>query len=115
MHRSWVYLQAHHLFFLPLHLLHADWDRDQPSLPFKSHKTINLTSTDHPTLLGPPETKTANTSLDFTSRIVTESVVAKEPPTLPLVVSGDIYSVDMNLSRFTKFLTFSLAFQLIGQ
>ncbi|XP_032424422.1 LIM domain only protein 7 isoform X6 [Xiphophorus hellerii] len=71
------------------------WDRDQPSLPFKSHKTINLTSTDHPTLLGPPETKTANTSLDFTSRTVTESVLAKEPPTLPLVdvasnrVNGD--------------------------
>ncbi|XP_027879903.1 LIM domain only protein 7 isoform X10 [Xiphophorus couchianus] len=72
-----------------------NWDRDQPSLPFKSHKTINLTSTDHPTLLGPPETRTANTSLDFTSRTVTESVLAKEPPTLPLVdvasnrVNGD--------------------------
>ncbi|XP_027879901.1 LIM domain only protein 7 isoform X8 [Xiphophorus couchianus] len=43
----------------------------------------------------PPETRTANTSLDFTSRTVTESVLAKEPPTLPLVdvasnrVNGD--------------------------
>ncbi|KAM4731970.1 LIM domain only protein 7 isoform 3-T3 [Anableps anableps] len=72
-----------------------NWDRDQPSLPFKSHKTINLTSTDHPILLGSPETKTVNSSLDFTSHTVTETVLAKEPPTLPLVdvssnrVNGD--------------------------
>ncbi|XP_015243183.1 PREDICTED: LIM domain only protein 7 isoform X7 [Cyprinodon variegatus] len=72
-----------------------NWDRDQPSLPFKSHKTVNLTSTDHPILLGSPETKTVSSSLDFTSRTVTETVLAKEPPTLPLVdvasdkVNGD--------------------------
>uniref|UniRef100_A0A673CT05 LIM domain 7a n=1 Tax=Sphaeramia orbicularis TaxID=375764 RepID=A0A673CT05_9TELE len=35
-----------------------NWDRDQPSLPFKRHKTINLTSTDHPILLGPADTNT---------------------------------------------------------
>ncbi|XP_016524481.1 LIM domain only protein 7 isoform X3 [Poecilia formosa] len=67
-----------------------NWDRDQPSLPFKSHKTINLTSTDHPILLGPPETKTANSSLDFTSRTVTESVLAKEAPTLVDVASNRV-------------------------
>ncbi|XP_015243182.1 PREDICTED: LIM domain only protein 7 isoform X6 [Cyprinodon variegatus] len=42
-----------------------------------------------------PETKTVSSSLDFTSRTVTETVLAKEPPTLPLVdvasdkVNGD--------------------------
>ncbi|XP_038158357.1 LIM domain only protein 7 isoform X4 [Cyprinodon tularosa] len=74
-----------------------NWDRDQPSLPFKSHKTVNLTSTDHPILLGSPEIKTVSSSLDFTSRTVTETVLAKEPPTLPLVdvasdkVNGDFH------------------------
>ncbi|XP_054642874.1 LIM domain only protein 7 isoform X7 [Dunckerocampus dactyliophorus] len=43
------------------------WDRDLPSLPFKSHKTINLTTTDHPILVGFPDASGANT-LDFTSR-----------------------------------------------
>lgn len=50
------------------HCLHADWDRDQPSLPFKSHKTINLTSTDHPILLGSADANSVSSSLDFTSR-----------------------------------------------
>ncbi|XP_049341290.1 LIM domain only protein 7 isoform X4 [Astyanax mexicanus] len=40
-----------------------NWGRDQPSLPFKIHKTINLTSADP---LGPPETY-ANSSLNFSS------------------------------------------------
>lgn len=57
---------------LPLHCLHADWDRDQPSLPFKSHKTINLTSTDHPILLGSPDANSVSSSLDFTSRSIKE-------------------------------------------
>ncbi|XP_047225698.1 LIM domain only protein 7 isoform X4 [Girardinichthys multiradiatus] len=67
-----------------------NWERDQPSLPFKSHKTINLTSMDHPILLGSPET--FNSNVDFTSRTVTEKV----HPTLPLVdvasnrVNGDL-------------------------
>ncbi|XP_055360768.1 LIM domain only protein 7 isoform X3 [Betta splendens] len=52
------------------------WDRDPPSLPFKRHKTINLTSTDHPVLLGPDSNPPTKTSLDFTSRIPPEP---KEP------------------------------------
>ncbi|XP_015220019.1 LIM domain only protein 7 isoform X14 [Lepisosteus oculatus] len=43
-----------------------NWGRDLPSLPFKSHKTINLTSMDA-TLIGSPE-KYSNTSRDLTSR-----------------------------------------------
>ncbi|XP_037542979.1 LIM domain only protein 7 [Nematolebias whitei] len=62
-----------------------NWDRDQPSLPFKSHKTINLTSTDHSVLPGSPETKTIKSSLDFSSRTLTETVPAKEAPTHPFV------------------------------
>uniref|UniRef100_A0A3B3YGK0 LIM domain 7a n=1 Tax=Poecilia mexicana TaxID=48701 RepID=A0A3B3YGK0_9TELE len=38
----------------------------------------------------PPETKTANSSLDFTSRTVTESVLAKEAPTLVDVASNRV-------------------------
>ncbi|KAM9484018.1 LIM domain only protein 7-like isoform 1-T1 [Salvelinus alpinus] len=48
-----------------------NWDRDLPSLPCKSHKTINLTSMNrHPTLLGSANTATVNstTSLAFTSQ-----------------------------------------------
>ncbi|XP_066542360.1 LIM domain only protein 7 [Hoplias malabaricus] len=41
-----------------------NWGRDLPSLPFKSHKTINLTSADP---LGSPETY-FNSSLNFTSQ-----------------------------------------------
>ncbi|XP_060732427.1 LIM domain only protein 7 isoform X6 [Tachysurus vachellii] len=41
-----------------------NWGKDLPSLPFKRHKVINLTSTDP---LGSPEPY-ANMSLDFTSR-----------------------------------------------
>ncbi|XP_035809534.2 LIM domain only protein 7 isoform X4 [Amphiprion ocellaris] len=57
-----------------------NWDRDQPSLPYKSHKTINLTSTDHPILLGSPETNTVGSSLDFTSRTSTETLLSKQAP-----------------------------------
>ena len=73
--------------YLPLHCLHADWDRDQPSLPFKSHKTINLTSTDHPILLGSPDTNTVSSSLDFTSRHSRETLPSKEASAHPVVVS----------------------------
>ncbi|XP_040004598.1 LIM domain only protein 7 isoform X2 [Xiphias gladius] len=62
-----------------------NWDRDQPSLPFKSHKTINLTSTDHPILPGSPDANTANSTLDFTSRISMETLLSKEAPTNPVI------------------------------
>ncbi|XP_030283995.1 LIM domain only protein 7 isoform X17 [Sparus aurata] len=62
-----------------------NWDRDQPSLPFKSHKTINLTSTDHPILLGSPDTNTVSSSLDFTSRHSRETLPSKEASAHPVV------------------------------
>ncbi|XP_049449362.1 LIM domain only protein 7 isoform X6 [Epinephelus fuscoguttatus] len=62
-----------------------NWDRDQPSLPFKSHKTINLTSTDHPILLGSPDTNIVSSSLDFTSRSSMEKLPSKEAPAHPVV------------------------------
>ncbi|XP_041662517.1 LIM domain only protein 7 isoform X3 [Cheilinus undulatus] len=62
-----------------------NWDRDQPSLPFKSHKTINLTSSDHPILLGSPGTSIVNPSLDFTSRISPEKLPSKETPAHPVI------------------------------
>ncbi|XP_070770377.1 LIM domain only protein 7 [Enoplosus armatus] len=65
-----------------------NWDRDQPSLPFKSHKTINLTSTDHPILLGSTDTKTVNPSLDLTSRISRETLPSKEAPAHPAIDSA---------------------------
>lgn len=80
------HVQTRH-YFLPLHCLHADWDRDQPSLPFKSHKTINLTSTDHPILLGSSEKSSVNSSLDFTSRMSTDTRAPKESPTRKVIVS----------------------------
>lgn len=49
----------------------SDWDRDLPSLPFKSHKTINLTSLDP---LGPSEPY-LSTNLDFTSQQTKDMVV----------------------------------------
>ncbi|KAM6985042.1 LIM domain only protein 7 [Aplochiton taeniatus] len=62
------------------------WERDQPSLPFKTHKTINLTSMDPPMLLGAPDTNTIKSSLDFTSRIPKETTLTtKEVPTRPIV------------------------------
>uniref|UniRef100_A0A671PH81 LIM domain only protein 7-like n=1 Tax=Sinocyclocheilus anshuiensis TaxID=1608454 RepID=A0A671PH81_9TELE len=48
-----------------------NWGRDLPSLPFKSHKTINLTSLDP---LGPSESY-LSTSLDFTSQQTKDTVV----------------------------------------
>uniref|UniRef100_UPI0037E96F1C LIM domain only protein 7 isoform X7 n=1 Tax=Semicossyphus pulcher TaxID=241346 RepID=UPI0037E96F1C len=62
-----------------------NWDRDQPSLPFKSHKTINLTSSDHPILLGSPDTNIVSPSLDFTSRNSPEKLPSKETPAYPLI------------------------------
>ncbi|XP_057707583.1 LIM domain only protein 7-like isoform X1 [Corythoichthys intestinalis] len=44
----------------------SNWDRDPSSPPYKGHKTINLTSTAHPILVGFPDTSATNT-LDFTS------------------------------------------------
>ncbi|XP_037095811.1 LIM domain only protein 7 isoform X1 [Syngnathus acus] len=44
----------------------SNWDRDPSSPPFKGHKTINLTSMDHTTLVGFPEAGATN-MLDFTS------------------------------------------------
>ncbi|XP_061735760.1 LIM domain only protein 7-like isoform X3 [Nerophis ophidion] len=43
------------------------WDRDLPSPPFQSHKTINLTTTDHPVLVGFPAAS-GTSKLDFTTR-----------------------------------------------
>ncbi|XP_061826706.2 LIM domain only protein 7 isoform X6 [Nerophis lumbriciformis] len=43
------------------------WDGDLPSPPFQSHKTINLTTTDHPVLVGFPDASGAS-KLDFTAR-----------------------------------------------
>ncbi|XP_053732466.1 LIM domain only protein 7-like isoform X3 [Synchiropus splendidus] len=55
------------------------WDRDQPSPPFKSHKTINLTSLEHPMLVGFPDSNAIN-SLDFTSRISRETASSTWTP-----------------------------------
>ncbi|XP_077435270.1 LIM domain only protein 7 isoform X2 [Vanacampus margaritifer] len=58
----------------------SNWDRDPSSPPFKGHKTINLTSPDHPILVGFPDAGAAN-MLDFTSltdtstKLATHSVV----------------------------------------
>ncbi len=49
----------------------SDWGRDLPSLPFKSHKTINLTSLDP---LGPSEPY-HGTNLDFTSQQTKDMVM----------------------------------------
>ncbi|XP_067299775.1 LIM domain only protein 7 isoform X2 [Pseudorasbora parva] len=48
-----------------------NWGRDLPSLPFKSHKTINLTSLDP---LGPTESY-LSTNLDFTSQQSKNNVI----------------------------------------
>ncbi|XP_036421475.1 LIM domain only protein 7 isoform X3 [Colossoma macropomum] len=48
-----------------------NWGRDLPSLPFKSHKTINLTSADP---LGSPETY-PNSKLSFTSHPAVDTAV----------------------------------------
>ncbi|XP_047193049.1 LIM domain only protein 7 isoform X16 [Scophthalmus maximus] len=87
---------------MPLHRLHADWDRDPPSLPFKSHKTINLTSTDHPILLGSTDALTANSSLDFTSRASAETLLPKEVAANPVV---DLASNRVNGSFHEKSVT----------
>ncbi|XP_045068832.1 LIM domain only protein 7 isoform X1 [Coregonus clupeaformis] len=71
-----------------------NWDRDLPSLPCKSHKTINLTSMDHhPTLIGSPNTATVNatTSLAFTSRGSMETT--KEVAIQPII---DVASIGVN-------------------
>lgn len=61
----------------------SDWGKDLPSLPFKSHKVINLTSADP---LGSPEPY-ANTNLDFTSR------PARDPTVKTLNVSSQPVNV----------------------
>lgn len=61
----------------------SDWGKDLPSLPFKRHKVINLTSTDP---LGSPETYD-NMSLDFTSRR------GMDPNVKPLNVSSQPVNV----------------------
>ncbi|XP_055726893.1 LIM domain only protein 7-like isoform X2 [Salvelinus fontinalis] len=71
-----------------------NWDRDLPSLPCKSHKTINLTSMNrHPTLLGSPNTASVNstTSLAFTSQGSIET--AKEIAIQQII---DVASIGLN-------------------
>ncbi|XP_034142689.1 LIM domain only protein 7 isoform X2 [Esox lucius] len=72
-----------------------NWDIDLPSLPFKSRKTINLTSMDHhPTLIGSPDITTVNatnTSLDFTSHGSMEPT--KEVASQPII---DVASNGLN-------------------
>ncbi|XP_041856811.1 LIM domain only protein 7 isoform X3 [Melanotaenia boesemani] len=70
-----------------------NWDRDQPSLPYKSHKTINLTSTDHLVLLGSPEANNISSNLEFTSNISKEPLPTKEAPAHPL---SDVASNGVN-------------------
>ncbi|KAM9343234.1 LIM domain only protein 7-like isoform 3-T3 [Pholidichthys leucotaenia] len=67
-----------------------NWVRDQASLPFKSHKTINLTSKDHPVFRGSSEPNAINSSLDFTSRVSTETLSFREAPALPEVASNGV-------------------------
>ncbi|KAK1902901.1 LIM domain only protein 7, partial [Dissostichus eleginoides] len=62
-----------------------NWDTDQPSLPYKSHKVINLTSMDHPTLLGSSDSNTVSSSLDFTSRTSMEKLATKEAPAYSVI------------------------------
>ncbi|XP_029967530.1 LIM domain only protein 7-like isoform X2 [Salarias fasciatus] len=62
-----------------------NWDRDEPSLPFKSHKIINLTSMDHPTILGSPESSVVSPSLDLTTRIPPDTVLSKEFSSRPVL------------------------------
>ncbi|CAN9497575.1 unnamed protein product [Ophioblennius macclurei] len=64
---------------------HNNWDRDEPSLPFKSHKTINLTSLDHPTILGSPESNAVSPSLDLTTRVPPDTVLSNDFSGRPLV------------------------------
>uniref|UniRef100_A0A8C7M643 LIM domain 7a n=2 Tax=Oncorhynchus mykiss TaxID=8022 RepID=A0A8C7M643_ONCMY len=50
-----------------------NWDRDLPSLPCKSHKTINLTSMNHhPTFIGSPNTATVNSTSTITSMFLSQ-------------------------------------------
>ncbi|XP_077392163.1 LIM domain only protein 7 isoform X5 [Festucalex cinctus] len=53
----------------------SNWDRDPSSPPFKGHKTINLTSMDHPILIGFPDAGAAS-MLDFTSLTDTSTKMA---------------------------------------
>ncbi|XP_034417020.1 LIM domain only protein 7 isoform X3 [Cyclopterus lumpus] len=62
-----------------------NWDRDQPPMPFKIHKTINLTSVDHPILLGSPDANAVSSSLDFTSHASVEKLLPKEAPAHPVL------------------------------
>ncbi|XP_031725932.1 LIM domain only protein 7 isoform X2 [Anarrhichthys ocellatus] len=62
-----------------------NWNRDQPPMPFKSHKTVNLTSMDHPILLGYPDANAISSSLDFTSRASMEKLLPKEATAHPVL------------------------------
>ncbi|KAI1899584.1 hypothetical protein AGOR_G00063300 [Albula goreensis] len=68
-----------------------NWGRDQPSLPYKSHKTINLTSMD-PTLVGSPE-KYINTCSEFNLQSSESTVKAPITSSQPV---NDLESKDMN-------------------
>ncbi|XP_072553828.1 LIM domain only protein 7 isoform X6 [Paramormyrops kingsleyae] len=59
-----------------------NWDKDLPSLPYKSHKTINLTSMDT-TLVGGPE-KYVSSSGKFASIPPTETVTITEVSSRPV-------------------------------
>ncbi|XP_076021835.1 LIM domain only protein 7 isoform X3 [Genypterus blacodes] len=61
------------------------WGRNQPSLPYKSHKTINLTSMDHPILLGSSDGSSVKSSLNFTSRTFMEPLKTNEVTTNPII------------------------------
>nr|XP_020465048.1 LIM domain only protein 7 isoform X4 [Monopterus albus] len=79
-----------------------NWDRNQPSLPFKTHKTINLTTTDHPILLGTSGTNVGTSSLDFSSHISAEKLPSKEAPPQPAV---DVASNRVNGGFFQESVT----------
>ncbi|KAM8974901.1 LIM domain only protein 7 [Pelodytes ibericus] len=61
-----------------------DWCRDPPSLSYKSHKTLNLTSMD-PKLLGSPESKWINASSGLSSTRSTNT-----PPRSDTTDSGNL-------------------------
>ncbi len=61
----------------------TDWGSDQPSLPYKSHKTINLTSANS-TLIGHPE---QYVSINTTSPV--ETMVKTQVNGQPANVSQD--------------------------
>ncbi|XP_077153340.1 LIM domain only protein 7 isoform X1 [Ranitomeya variabilis] len=59
-----------------------DWGRDPPSLPYKSHKTLNLTSMDHK-LVGSPESKWIDASSRGSSPSRSPSTSVRSSPPDP--------------------------------